>query len=49
MWNNIRQKTRERELKPLKLIKDNYEKIILSLDETFLSNNEGIKYQNITE
>lgn len=49
MWNNIEQKTRERELKPLKLIKDNYEKIILSLDEAFLSNNEGIKYQNITE
>ena len=42
--------TRERELAPLKSIKDNYRKIILSMDELFAdSNEEGIEIQNITD
>ena len=43
------EKTKERELKPLKMVKDNYEKIVLSFDEVFLSNEEGIKHKNIID
>lgn len=43
----ILEETKERELKPLKMIKDNYEKIVLSMDEVFLGNEEGIKHKNI--
>lgn len=35
--------TRERELKPLREIPDNYEKIILTMDRIFLNDIEGIK------
>lgn len=35
--------TRERELKPLKMISDNYEKIILSMDRSYINSYEGIK------
>lgn len=46
----IGEETRERELKPLKMVKDNFEKIILSMDEMFLGNDEnGIKHKNIIE
>ena len=41
------EETKERELKPLKMIKDNYEKIVLSMDELFLGNEEGIQHKNI--
>ncbi|MCL2057716.1 MAG: ATP-binding protein [Oscillospiraceae bacterium] len=40
---------RERELRPLKSIKDNYEKIILSMDKTYITDHEGILYQNIID
>ena len=34
--------TRERELRPLRMIKDNYEKIVLSMDRDFITSYEGI-------
>lgn len=43
------EKTKERELKLLKMVKDNYEKIVLSFDEVFLSNEEGINHKNIID
>lgn len=39
----------ERELKSLKKIDDNYEKIILTPDKTPLANEEGIKIQNVLD
>lgn len=41
------EETRNRELRSLKEIRDNYEKIVLSMDEIFLENEEGIKHKNI--
>lgn len=41
--------TRERELKPLRLISDNYEKIVLSMDRDFLSSYDGIKSMNLID
>ena len=35
--------TRERELKSLRMIPDNYEKIILSMDRSYIKSYEGIK------
>ncbi len=35
--------TRERELKPLRMISDNYEKIILSMDRSYINSYDGIK------
>lgn len=43
------EETREREFKPLKMIADHHEKIVLSMDEMFLSNEDGIKHKNIIE
>ena len=43
------EETKERELKPLKMIKDNYDKVVLSMDEIFIGDNEGIKCKNIIE
>ena len=37
------EETRERELRPLRMIPDNYEKIILSMDRNFIKSYEGIK------
>ena len=41
--------TRARELRPLKSIKDNYEKIVLSMDKTFINSDEGIHLVNIID
>lgn len=41
--------TRDRELRPLKLIPDNYEKIVLSMDKSFLTSYEGIKMVNVID
>ncbi len=41
--------TLERELRPLKLIKDNYEKIILSMDKSYITSYDGIKTINIID
>jgi predicted AAA+ superfamily ATPase len=38
-----------RELSPLLDIRDNYEKTILSLDRTYITNHEGIRFQNIID
>ena len=35
--------TRDRELRPLRMIPDNYEKIVLSMDRNFINSYEGIK------
>ena len=35
--------TRERELRPLRMIPDNYEKIILSMDRNYITSYDGIK------
>lgn len=35
--------TRERELRPLRMIPDNYEKIILSMDRNYINSYDGIK------
>lgn len=35
--------TRERELRPLRMIPDNYEKIVLSMDRNFIHSYDGIK------
>ena len=41
--------TREREFKSLEIVKDNYEKTILTMDKIFPSNREGIKIKNVIE
>lgn len=43
------EETFEREMKPLKQIKDNYEKKILTLDRFTLGNYEGIKVVNVAD
>ena len=35
--------TRERELRPLRTIPDNYEKIVLSMDRSYINSYDGIK------
>lgn len=42
-------KVKERELAPLDSIQDNYEKTILSMDKNFITDREGIKFQNIID
>lgn len=42
-------KTRERELKPLRMIPDNYEKIVLSMDRNYITSYDGIKSLNLIE
>ena len=41
--------TRERELRPLKQIHDNYEKIVLSMDRDYVNSEEGIKLLNVID
>ena len=41
--------TRERELRPLRMIGDNYEKIILSMDRSFINSYDGIKSLNLID
>lgn len=41
--------TREREIAPLKAVRDHYEKIILSMDKNFVTDFQGIKNRNIIE
>ncbi len=41
--------TRERELRPLRMIQDNYEKIILSMDRDFIKSYDGIKSLNLID
>lgn len=41
--------TRERELRPLQLLRDNYEKMVLSMDRDFISSYDGIKVVNLID
>lgn len=41
--------TRARELRPLKRINDNYEKIVLSMDRNYINSYEGIKSLNLID
>ena len=41
--------TRERELRPLRMIPDNYEKIVLSMDRSFINFYDGIKSVNLID
>ena len=41
--------TRERELRPLSMISDNYEKIVLSMDRSYISSYDGIKSLNLID
>lgn len=41
--------TRERELRPLRMIQDNYEKIVLSMDRDFIKSYNGIKSLNLID
>lgn len=41
--------TRERELRPLRMIQDNYEKIVLSMDRDFIKSYDGIKSLNVID
>lgn len=40
---------RERELRPLRIIKDNFEKIVLSMDKSYITSYDGIKILNIID
>lgn len=42
----IKQETQEREFRPLKLINDNFEKIVISMDD-FDFSHDGIKHLNM--
>ena len=41
--------TRERELRPLRMIPDNYEKIVLSMDRNFINSYDGIRALNLID
>lgn len=41
--------TRERELRPLRMIPDNYEKIVLSMDRSYIQSYNGIKSLNLLD
>lgn len=41
--------TRDRELRPLRMIPDNYEKIVLSMDRNFITSYNGIKSLNLID
>ena len=41
--------TRERELRPLRMIPDHYEKIVLSMDRDFIKSYDGIKSLNLID
>ncbi len=43
------QETLERELRPLHMISDNYEKIILSMDRNYINSYDGIKSLNLID
>jgi predicted AAA+ superfamily ATPase len=41
--------TRERELQPLRSIRDHYEKVILSMDRNYINSYEGIGVVNVID
>jgi predicted AAA+ superfamily ATPase len=40
---------RARELAPLLAIHDNYEKVVLSMDRSYVTDHEGVRFQNIID
>ena len=45
----LTEETRERELRPLRMIADNYEKLVLSMDRSYISSYDGIKSLNLID
>ncbi len=45
----IDETVKKRELEPLKAVNDNYEKIILTMDKTFFTDYEGIRFINVLD
>ena len=45
----LSEQTRSRELRPLQIIQDNYEKIILSMDKNYITSYDGIKSLNLLD
>ena len=45
----LSQETRERELRPLRMLPDNYEKIVLSMDRSYIRSYDGIKSLNLID
>ena len=43
------EETRRRELEPLRSIADNYDKMILSMDRSFIQSYDGIQVVNIID
>lgn len=43
------EEVRERELRPLRMIHDNYEKIVLSMDRSYITSYDGIKSLNLID
>ena len=43
------EETRERELRPLRMLPDNYEKIVLSMDRSYISSYDGIRSLNLID
>jgi predicted AAA+ superfamily ATPase len=48
-WTMQAPEVRERELRPLALVRDNYEKIVLSLDKTPFTDYGGIQQRNLLD
>ena len=49
VFSMINEEVRKREIAPLAAIGDNYDKVILSMDKTYITDYEGILYQNIVD
>lgn len=45
----VNDKVIKRELEPLKLVKDNYKKVVLSMNKSFVKSYDGILMQNIID
>jgi len=45
----LNEEVRAREFAPLLAIQDNYEKILLSMDKSYITDHEGIRYMNIID
>ncbi|MDR1204664.1 MAG: ATP-binding protein [Peptococcaceae bacterium] len=43
------ERVKTREIAPLTAIHDNYEKFVLSMDKTYITDHEGIRFQNIID
>lgn len=48
-YSVMEESVKKRELASLKAIEDNYEKIILSMDKTFITDHEGIRFVNVID